>query len=206
MVDQLTNSAGEKHRLLFGGSFNPIHFGHLICARAAAEALGYERVILVPSAQPPHKPGAADLAATQDRLAMIQLAIGDSELFEINDLELKRKGPSYTIDSVRELKAGGWGKIDWLIGADMVQILPQWHKPEELLREVNFVLLGRPGWQIDWSKLPEMYRHLKANVVQAPLIQISASEIRQRIRQGLSVEYMTPDPVVKYIAEHRLYI
>jgi nicotinate-nucleotide adenylyltransferase len=205
MASKAAGPAASKHRLIFGGSFNPIHYGHLICARAAAEALGYEQVVLVPSAQPPHKPGAADLAPAGDRLAMAKLAIGQSTLFKINRIELEREGPSYTIDTARQLKAGGWGKIDWLIGADMVQILPQWHQPEELLREVNFVVLARPGWQLNWEKLPKRFRFLRDGVVEAPMIQISASEIRQRVREGRSIEFLTPAAVVEYIAERGLY-
>src|SRR5690242_6189365 len=110
-------------RLCFGGSFNPIHQAHLICARAVAEARGFDVVVLVPSAQPPHKtswPG--DMAGAHDRLEMCRRAIADGGKsggvrFEVDDLELRRTGPSYTIDTAAELRARGWERLDWLIGA-----------------------------------------------------------------------------------------
>jgi nicotinate-nucleotide adenylyltransferase len=193
-------------KLCFGGSFNPIHHGHLICARAAAEAMGFERVVLIPSAQPPHKPGAADLAAPEHRLAMCQIASRvESRLFETSDLELKRETPSYTIDSARALKLQGWQEVSWLIGADMLLYLPKWHEPEALLREVNFVILARPGWTFDWQAMPEAYRHLERNVVRAPLIEMSATDIRRRVREGRSIAYMVPEGVAAYMERHQLY-
>src|SRR3954469_12040258 len=102
-------------RLWFGGSFNPIHHAHLICARAAAEARGMERVVLVPTYQPPHKLLTAEIAAAEDRLAMCHLAAAGSDLFEVSDVELERGGPSFTIDTVRELKRQGHPEVHWLI-------------------------------------------------------------------------------------------
>jgi nicotinate-nucleotide adenylyltransferase len=192
-------------RLCFGGSFNPIHHGHLITARAAAEALGYEQVILIPSAQPPHKPSSAELAAPEDRLKMAQLAVTGEPGWHVSDIELQRKGPSYTIQTVRELKGEGWGEVDWLIGADMLAMLPQWHEAEALVEETRFVVLARPGWTFDWARLPERFRRLEAQVVRAPLIELSATEIRRRVREGRSIEYLTPPAVVKYIREKGLY-
>ena len=192
--------------LCFGGSFNPIHHGHLICARAAAEAMGFERVLLVPSAQPPHKPAAADLATAGHRLAMCQIATAvEPALFETSDLELKRETPSYTIDSARALKLQGWQEVSWLIGADMLLYLPKWHEPEALLAEVNFVILARPGWSFDWNSMPEAYRRLERNVVRAPLIEMSATDIRRRVREGRSISYMVPPGVAEYIARRQLY-
>jgi nicotinate-nucleotide adenylyltransferase len=205
MAIKFTDPAGASHRLILGGSFNPIHYGHLICARAAAEALGFNEVVAIPSAQPPHKRIAADLASPADRYAMTALAIANSTLFHVNDIELKREELSYTIDTARQLKREGWGEINWLIGADMVQNLPSWHEPDRLLEEVNFVLLARPGWSFDWDRLPKAYQHLRERVVAAPLIQISASDIRKRVREGRSIDYLTPPAVVEYIAEHGLY-
>lgn len=192
--------------LCFGGSFNPIHVGHLICARAVAEAGGFDRVVLFPSAQPPHKPGSADLAPAEDRLAMCGLAAAEQgELFEVEDLELRRSGPSYTIDTAAELRRRGWPEVHWLVGADMLMSLPKWHRAGELLQQVAFVVMARPGWTLDWSLLPEPYRRLKANVIEAPLIQLGATEIRQRVAAGRSIAYLTVPSVVKYIHEHGLY-
>lgn len=192
--------------LCFGGSFNPIHHGHLICARAAAEAMGFPRVLLIPSAQPPHKPASPDLAPPADRLAMCQLAARlEPSLFQASDMELKRVTPSYTIDSARALKLQGWQEVSWLIGADMLLYLPQWHEPEALLAEVNFVILARPGWSFDWKAMPPAYRRLEANVVRAPLIEMSATDIRRRVREGRPISYMVPPRVAEYIEREGLY-
>ncbi len=191
--------------LCVGGSFNPIHNAHLRCGLAAMDAKGFDRVVLIPSAQPPHKPGATDLAGAEDRLAMCRAAVAGDARFGVDDLELRRSGPSYTIDTVRELKHRGWPSVSWMIGADMLLYLPKWHKADELIREVNFVVVARPGWTLDWSQLPDAYRSLKANVVEAPLMDISATEIRRRVKAGESIADLTPLPVAQYIADRGLY-
>jgi nicotinate-nucleotide adenylyltransferase len=191
--------------LCLGGSFNPIHHAHLICARAAAEAVGLSRVLLIPGRQPPHKIVGTDLASPEDRLAMCRLAVAGDPFFEVSDIEVTRDGPSYTIDTVRQFKAGGWAEVHWLIGADMVRILPQWHEPLSLIREARLILMARPGWSFDWDTLPPAYRPLQANVVPAPLLDISATAIRQRARAGRPIDYLTPEPVVRYIRERQLY-
>jgi len=193
-------------KLCFGGSFNPLHNGHLLVARAVAEAAGFDRVVLIPSAQPPHKPQAADLADAAHRLGMCQAVAKCDPFFEIETLELGRRGPSYTIDTARELKRLGWPKVSWLIGADMVQMLPNWHQPKDLLNEVDFVIAQRPGYEIDWQSLPDPFRLLKRQIVAAPLVQISASEIRRRIGEGKAIRYLVPPEVERYISNHRLYV
>jgi nicotinate-nucleotide adenylyltransferase len=191
--------------LYFGGSFNPIHHGHLICARAASEAAGYDRVVLLPNRQPPHKQGHTDIAAEADRLAMCQLAVADSPLFTVDDIELRREGPSYTIDTVRELRRRGEAEVAWLIGADMAEYLPHWHQVSHLLAEVRFVLMARPGWSYDWLTMPVEYRHLEQQIVPTPLIDISSTDIRRRAAAGQPITYMTPPAVVDYIHQHALY-
>jgi nicotinate-nucleotide adenylyltransferase len=125
--------------------------------------------------------------------------------FEVSDIEQQRGGPIYTIETARELKRQGWDRVSWLVGADMVQILPMWREPEALLREVDFVLMARPGWRFDWEKLPSIYRPLEKRVVETPLIEISATQIRQRVEQGQSIDFLTPPPVVRYIHDYGLY-
>jgi len=192
--------------LCLGGSFNPIHHGHLICARAVMEHAGYERVMLIPSAQPPHKSAHANLAPAQERLRMCQLVVQSSATFVVDEIELKRTGPSYTIDTMRELKASrGWSEVHWLIGADMLNYLPQWHRADELLREVHFVVMARPGFDFDWQGLPAGFQHLRERVVEAPRIDISSTQIRDRVRAGMSIDFLTPAPVVDHIQERHLY-
>src|SRR3954468_23242329 len=129
--------------LCLGGSFNPIHHGHLICARAVAEAAGDQKVVLVPSARPPHKPDQTDLADASNRAEMCRLALPQRTSsaqvtnphlsWDVSDVELTRTGPSYTIDTVREFKRDGWPEVHWLIGADMLNYLPNWHDAAALL-------------------------------------------------------------------------
>ena len=187
-------------KLCFGGSFNPIHHAHLLCARAVAEAKGFDRVVLIPSALPPHKLQTIELASPQDRLAMCRLAAEGEPLFEVSDLEVSRSGPSYTIDTVRALRGQGWNRVAWLIGADMVTTLPKWHRPLDLLQEADLMVMARPGWSFDWEALPEPYRVLRERVVEAPLIDVSATTIRGRVSAGRSIRYFTPDAVCEYIA------
>ena len=192
-------------KLCFGGSFNPIHHAHLLCARAVAEARGYDRVVLIPSAVPPHKLRATELAPPRHRLEMCRLAVEGDNLFEVDDIELTRDGPSYTVETARELRRRGWTHVAWLIGADMVSILPQWHEPLALLREVELVVMARPGWSFHWEALPQPYQVLRDRVVEAPLVDISATMVRRRVAAGLSVRYLTPDRVAEYVAANRLY-
>jgi nicotinate-nucleotide adenylyltransferase len=145
------------------------------------------------------------------RLHMCGLAIQSVEdkprvEFEVLDLEIRRPpGPSYSIETVRELKQQGWPAVHWLIGADMLNYLPKWHKAADLLREANFVIVARPGVPIDWTALPPEYSFLQKNLIAAPLIQISSTEIRQRVRAGHSINYLTPPSVVDYIRQQNLY-
>ena len=202
--------------LYFGGSFNPIHHGHLRCAQAVAKQAGYDRVVLVPNSRPPHKPDKADLASAADRLAMCRLAIADERgqgtlpasagvPMEVSDIETRRSGPSYTIDTAQELRDSGVSVVNWLIGADMLLSLPTWHRSHELLRWVHFVIMARPGFELDWNLLPDKFRHLKEQVVIAPLIDISSTDIRRRVRHNLPIDDLVPPSVARYIAEHQLY-
>jgi nicotinate-nucleotide adenylyltransferase len=192
-------------QLWFGGSFNPIHFGHLICARSVAESAGFDRVILVPGRQPPHKSADTSLVAPHHRLKMCQLAVAGDLFFQVDDLELNRDGPSYTIDTARQLRARGEAEIAWLIGADMANLLPRWHDPAGLMAEMRFVLMARPGWIFDWSSLPGDMQKLRSSVVTAPLLDISSTALRDRLAKGQSIRYLTPEAVVDYIQREGLY-
>ena len=191
--------------LCFGGSFNPIHNGHLACARTVASKQNFDRVLLIPSGLPPHKPAAADLAAAEHRLALCRIVAAEEPLFQVSDLEIHRGGPSYTLDTVRELRRRGLENVSWLIGADMLNFLPLWHEPGKLLQEVNFIVIARPGFAFEWSALPPEFQVLREHVIEAPLIDISATEIRRRVRTGESIDKLVPAEVARYIEAHRLY-
>ena len=192
-------------RLYYGGSFNPIHHGHLICGRAAAETSGFTGVVLVPTAHPPHKFESATLADSAHRLAMTQAAVAGDAFFTVDPIELSRRGPSYTLDTARELAARDRAAVHWMIGADMLLYLPKWHRIDELIEEVTFLIVARPGWSLDWTQLPPKFRPLAANVVAAPEIRLSATQIRARVAAGRSIRYLVPDTVDRYIQQHRLY-
>jgi nicotinate-nucleotide adenylyltransferase len=192
-------------RLCFGGSFNPIHHGHLLCARAAAEAKGYQQVVLIPSAVPPHKLQASGLVTAPQRLEMCRLAVAGDPFFAVDDLELTRAGPSYTIDTAREFRRRGWDHVDWLIGADMLPGLTTWHRAPELLKEVTFVVMTRPGQAVDRAAMSRVAQELPVQMVEVPLVEISATSLRRRVAEGLPIRYLAPDPVCAYIASHGLY-
>ena len=191
--------------LCLGGSFNPIHHGHLICARAAAESSEFDRILLIPSSQPPHKPADPHMADAAHRLAMTEAAVAGSDLFEVDGLEIARAGLSYTIDTVRALKRKGIKQVNWLIGADLLPQLQTWHDPAALLAEAVFWVIHRPGSQIDWPSLPPALHPLRERVLIAPAIDISATDIRHRVSQGQSIDFLTPPPVVTYIKQNGLY-
>ncbi len=199
---------------LFGGSFNPIHFGHLIPAQAAAEQLGLDKLIFVPSAVPPHKAAAAGLASAEHRLEMVRRAIADVPLFDVSDIELKRPGPSYTIDTIAAFR-GEYGldvMLHWLIGADSLADLPAWHRAGELVDACRIVTLARPGWTIDAAIArlrdrlsEEQIARLAAGVLSTPLIEISATAIRHRVAAGKSIRFLLPGVVRHYIQQNGLY-
>jgi nicotinate-nucleotide adenylyltransferase len=200
-------------KLCLGGAFNPIHHGHLLIARAAAESLGIDCVVLIPTHEPPHKKFHTNMAPAADRLAMCRLAVatidnsidGSIGSFEVDDRELRRSGPSYTIDTIRELSREGWSNIPWLIGADQLDKLHTWRQPHDLLKEAQLYILARPGFPLDFASLPPEYHFLANRVVPAPAIDISASDIRSRIAKGLPIDFLTPPAVCRYIKDNALY-
>lgn len=201
-------------RLFMGGTFDPVHHGHLIVARCLAEQIGVGLVTLVPAAQPPHKHNAT--ACVEDRLAMLRLAVAGDKQFDICELELHRQGPSYTFDTLTVLREqlGASVRLGWIIGADMVHDLPKWHKAGEVLDLAEIIIAARPPWQ---ERLAETLTTLKGffkrqqidqlrdHAVVTPLVDISSTMVRQRVAQGLSIRYLVPESVESYIAAHRRY-
>lgn len=197
---------------LYGGSFDPIHFGHLIPARAVAEKLSIDRIVLIPSARPPHKTGRS-MTSAEDRMAMARLAVEGDPLFEVSDVELHRPGPSYTFDTVRHFREA-WGpdpELFWIIGADSLPELPTWYRIGELVRCVRIVTVTRPAWVPPPTSLLEpavgevATRQLLADCISTPPIGISATEIRERVQERVSIRYLTPEPVRQYIESKGIY-
>lgn len=197
---------------LYGGSFDPIHFGHLISARCIAEEAGLERVILIPSARPPHKQGRV-LTDPRHRLAMARLAVEGDPLFAVSDVELHRPGPSYTYDTVMHFHAtyGASAELHWIIGADSLPELPSWYRIRDLAAAVTILTARRPG-----SPIPEIEglaavvggavaQTLLAHCHETPEIDISSSGIRARVESGLSIRYLLPETIAGYISTAGLY-
>ena len=198
---------------LFGGSFDPIHFGHLIGARFIAEHFDIERVVLIPSARPPHKLK-RPLTDAKHRLEMTRLAVAGDPLFEVDDLELHRTGPSYSIDTVDEFRRrlGPDVELFWLLGSDSLPELSTWHRAPELVKLVRMVTFTRPGCHPPETaalaqKLGDQAAaQLLRDSVATPAIDISATDIRRRAAAGRSIRYLVPDPVQSYIIAHHLYL
>ncbi len=183
---------------LLGGSFDPVHHGHLIAAGRAAEALRLDRVLFVPCARQPLK-ARGPVASAAHRRAMLEAAIAGEPRFALETLELDRPGPSYTVDTLRALGARLPGeRLVLLLGADAAATLPEWRAVDELVRLAEVAVLTRPG-------APEPASPLARHVVATPAIEISASDIRARCLAGKSIRYLVPDAVAAYIAAHGVY-
>jgi nicotinate-nucleotide adenylyltransferase len=182
------------HTGILGGSFDPVHHGHLILARAALEELGLDRILFIPAHRSPHKTDTKP-ATAQDRFAMVQLAIQDEPGFAASDLELQLPPPSYTVETLRELRAQHPGdQFTLLIGADNVAKFDTWREPDEIRRLANLAVLDRAGHDTPHDG-PVIRR----------LVDISSTEIRARVAAGRSIRYLTPAAVCDYIAREGLY-
>ena len=192
-VERLTVGALKKIAI-YGGTFDPVHHAHLILARHAIETLGLDKVILVPAAISPLKK-AAPVASGEVRLAMLRAAIKGEPEFEVDDCELLRPPPSYTIDTVEDIRQRECdAAIYCLIGEDNIEQLPRWHRFAELEKTVRFVVLDRSGKQPSHS-----YQLIHRR------IDISATEIRRRVAQNESIRYLVPDSVEEIIQREKLY-
>lgn len=191
---------------LLGGSFNPVHIGHLILARDARERFNLDQVLFVPCACSPHKSGAG-LADGRHRLAMLRAALQGEAWAEVSDIELGRPGPSFTIDTVRELKRQEPATdLVFVVGADALAELHLWKDVYALLELCRVAVHGRPGFGPGVVKLrPPWPERIRASSWEGHRIGLSATEIRRRVAEGLSVRFMVPDAVDVYIREHGLY-
>lgn len=197
---------------LYGGSFDPIHIGHVIVARSVAESLGLDRVIFLPSASPPHK-DSSELLSQEHRARMVELAIANEPLFALDDYDLTRKGPTYTVETVAYFKGlfGAGAELAWIIGADSLPELKSWYRVGELVDGCRIVTAARPGWETpDLSILrpelgDEQIERLGRDILDTPRIDVSATDIRRRVLTGRSIRYLVPDAVGDYIQRHGLY-
>lgn len=194
---------------ILGGTFDPIHYGHLVAGEEARRALGLERVLFVPASRPPHK---LDYRVTPAklRLEMVRLAIADNEGFELSTIDIDRSGYSYTVDTVALLQEqlGPRAQLFFILGEDALADLPTWHKPEKLLQMCQLIAVNRPGYhsfslRLLERQLPGVERCV--HQVRIPELAIWSTELRARVASGLSIRYLVPDGVHSFIYEHELY-
>jgi nicotinate-nucleotide adenylyltransferase len=207
---------------IFGGSYNPIHYGHLLLADEIAEVLALDRVLFVPAASPPHKP-AATLAPARDRYAMVALATAGHPRFAVSDVELRRSGPSYTVDTLEELRRPG-DQLFLVIGSETFLDLLAWRAPRRIAELARLVVVPRTGSVFDTESAPAQKvlgeiggdRFVTVSgaavpecgvlVVPATSLPISSSDLRRRAREGRSLAYRLPREVIDYIRGRRLYV
>ena len=204
---------------LYGGSFNPVHHGHLVAARFAGEALGLERVVLLPSASPPHKdPAAAGFAPAAARMEMLRLATSGDGLLEVGD-DLTRDGPTYTVETVEGYRqAFPYAELFWIVGGDSVAHLHTWHRAADLMALCQVAVVRRPDFAPVWWRLrselsatagrqlaERLVDGILRHVVDSPGFAVSATLVRDRVRAGLPIRYLVPDAVAGYIAATGLY-
>ncbi|WP_153556625.1 nicotinate-nucleotide adenylyltransferase [Roseimaritima sediminicola] len=196
---------------IFGGSFDPVHHGHLLIALRAWEQLHLDHVRMIPAAQSPLKPPGTHAAASE-RLEMLRLATGGTDCLVVDDRELRRGGVSYTVDTLQELRDGE-PSAEWflVVGADSLASLPQWHRPERLLRLATLAVVRRGGQPpLDYGVLAsladaETIARCRAAEIRMPLIEMSSSDLRRRVAEGRTIRFQTPRAVEAYIDSHRLY-
>lgn len=194
---------------ILGGTFDPIHLGHLLIAEIARESLALERVLFVPAGDPPHKQDRSKTGAWHRR-AMVELALAGNPSFELCPVDLERPGPHYSVDTVRLIRSRYHlpaGACFFIIGADSLQDLPTWHRAGELVRLCRLAVAGRPGYRPDMAALEQLIPGLagRCDWVDVPLSGLTGSDIRARIRAGQSIRYQVVDAVREYIERHGLY-
>lgn len=186
---------------LFGGSFDPVHLGHLLVAQAAVEELGLERLFFLPAAQSPFKPDRQP-APAPERLRLLRLALAGKTNCEVDDQEIRRGGTSYTIDTVRDYERRfPAAELFYLIGADNMPTLPQWREAAELARRVEFVVIPRPGQPP--AAFPPPFR---GQWLTGFPLGVSSSQIRARVQAGLTIEQLVPPAVAEAIRNYQLYL
>lgn len=182
---------------ILGGTFDPPHHGHLLIANEALHGLALDEIWFLPNQEPPHKKKSAQIK-NEDRVEMLKLALQDVPNFKIEKIELERTGPSYTYDTMRQLtELHQDAKFYFIIGADMIEYLPKWHKIDELLEFVTFIGVNRPTYSTE-SSYPLIH-------LDVPDFEVSSSLIRGRIMEGKTIRYLLPDPVIAYLKEKNLY-
>ncbi len=193
---------------IMGGSFNPIHQGHLVVANEVLSIYNLDEIIFVPAGNPPHKNGLK--TSPWDRYFMTQLATMSNEKFTVSDIEIKKTEKSYTLNTLMQFKEMYPDtEFYFITGTDAVIDLPNWHEPKKLLSLCKFIAVSRPGTEkeIIETKIKEIRESLNGHIelMQVPMLQISSTDIRERFKNGISSKYLLPEPVEQYIIKNNLY-
>jgi len=197
---------------VMGGTFDPVHLGHLAVAEEAREVLGLECVLFIPAGVPPHKPG-HEVVAAEHRVAMVEVAIADNPAFRLSRIEIERTGPSWTVDTLDRLAAdehaaGREPDLTLILSAETFRGLPGWHRPERLFAAARVAVVPRAGLEAPGDAwLAEQFPGVPTRVARldGPRLRISSTEIRDRLAAGRSIRYLVPDAVARYIGDHDLY-
>jgi nicotinate-nucleotide adenylyltransferase len=192
---------------ILGGAFNPPHLGHLVCAQEALVQLELDKVLFVPVGVAPHRT-LDDDPGPEARLEMVELAIADDEHFTTSRIEMDREGPSYTADTLEQLRAESPDdELFLILGGDQAAALASWHEPEKVLERATLAVFERLSWGRNAIviKIGRLAGARDVRYLDMPLIQVSSSSIRRRVREGVPIRYLVPDKVVEYIATHELY-
>jgi len=193
---------------VLGGTFDPIHIGHLVAAEEVRAQLGLDRAVFVPAGLPPHKLS-NDISPVDHRLAMVKLAIASNPYFAVSRVDIDRFGPCYTVDTIELLRAE-WGpdiELYFIMGSDSLADILTWYRPERLIRLCSLAVVERPGYRVDMEELERALPGITSRVhfVNSPPLDISSTDIQRRVRQGLPIKYQVPEVVEDYIYEHELY-
>jgi len=195
---------------ILGGTFDPIQLAHLAVAEEVRARLDLAEIIFVPTGQPWLKAN-SPVAVAEHRVQMVRLAIADKPYFKLSTVEIDRAGPSYSVDTIAELQGqlGAGDELFFILGWDSLAELPLWHEPSRLIQMCRLVAVPRPGYSVpDLKKLEAKIPGLSQRVIlmDKPEIDISATEIRNRVARGLSIHHLVPEPVERYIKQHSLYV
>lgn len=204
--EDLVSYPGQSVAII-GGSFDPIHYAHLRLGERVREQYAVGLVIYIPNRLSPLK-SQANVSAAQDRYAMAELAVADNLHFVVCDCELHRSGASYSIDTIRALRQGLSPEVEilFVMGADAVLELPEWREPDAILGESQVIAARRPGFDLQrMSAVLGPQRASSIELLDMPMMDISSTDIRQRVSQGRSIRYLTPPVVIDYIMRHNLY-
>ncbi len=194
---------------VLGGTFDPIHCGHLVIAADARAYLRLDKVLFVPAYQPPHKPQGS-YSSFEHRVRMTELAVADNPHFELCLIEAARIGPSFTVDTIQQLQAdlGPDIQLYFVIGMDSLANILTWCCPDELIKICRIVVAERAGYQVDLEALEETLPGLKDSLelIDTPELSISSTDLQKRVQRGLPIRYQVPPQVEEYIRQHRLYL